>query len=175
MSYNPPPTLPNLPTLLFQEWIHVTIPGASFEANYPLPPECADYFTDYAYPPNIQFFAKAALESAARYLNSSDSEEFKAIRPAKKDFPTLPKQIREWTRLMEAWQINRAEKKSRLIKYQGSDKCSIGYFWNKHDDWPDWPTVWPDRFIQGTSDGDKWLRWSKERRVKLTLVRSSES
>ncbi|MDR2611590.1 MAG: hypothetical protein LBG06_01660 [Deltaproteobacteria bacterium] len=162
----------DIPKVFFSEWIQVYIPNTSVEATYPLPPEQLNCFIDFVYPPNLVFFAKSVLETTARLLNNSILPEVAQYRPDKKRFPTLEKQIREWTKPMEVIHVNRVEKKSRILKYSNTEKCSMSFLWVKHPEWPDWPTTWPDRLIKGTEDGEKWQRWANDRRnVKLRLIK----
>ncbi|MDR1312478.1 MAG: hypothetical protein LBQ12_02000 [Deltaproteobacteria bacterium] len=163
----------DIPKLFFSEWLQVYIPDTNIEATYPLPQEQINCFIDFVYPPNLLFFAKACLETTARLLNSSIIPEVAQLRPDKKKYPTLEKQIRKWVKLMELIHVNRAEKKLRVLKYAQSNKCSMSFLWVKHPHWPDWPTSWPDRLIKGTADGEKWQRWANNRRnLNIKLIKS---
>ncbi|MDR1036562.1 MAG: hypothetical protein LBT40_08315 [Deltaproteobacteria bacterium] len=163
----------HIPKAFFSEWIHVFIPTTSVEATYPLPPELANAFNDYRNPPSIISFAKSVLETTARLLNSSATPpELAPYRPNRQRFHTLSKQLQEWMRPMQATHVNRADKKSRILKYSMADKCAMSLVWVGHPEWPDWPTSWPDRLIMSTPDGMKWRRWASDRRnVNLTLVK----
>jgi hypothetical protein len=162
----------DIPKVFFKEWIQVYIPNTSVEATYPLPPELQQGFIDFVYPQHLLFFAKAALETTARLINDSMLTELAPYKPDKAKFPTLDKQIREWIKPMEVIHVNRAEKKTRILKYSNAEKRSISYLWVKHPEWPDWPATWPDRLIKGTPDGEKWQRWANDRRnVKLRLLK----
>jgi hypothetical protein len=163
----------DIPKTFFTEWIYVFIPNTPVEATYPLPPELINSFVDYRNPPTIIFYAKSVLETTARLLNGSAiPPELAPFRPDKKKFPTLSSQLREWTRPMQVIHVNRSEKKSRILKYSMSDKCSMSLVWVSHPEWPDWPTSWPDRLIMGTADGEKWQRWASDRRnVSFRLIK----
>ncbi|MDR2461559.1 MAG: hypothetical protein LBE38_12415 [Deltaproteobacteria bacterium] len=162
----------DIPKEIFSEWIRVSIPGTSVEATYPLPPECLEYFIDFIFPPNIIFFAKSVMETTARLLNNCDLMELAPFRPNKKKFPTLEKQIREWSKPMEVVHVSRLDKKTRILKHAGADRCSMSFVWERHPEWPDWPTTWPERLVKGSVEEEKWQRWANDRRnVRLTLIK----
>ncbi|MDR2353600.1 MAG: hypothetical protein LBF22_10700 [Deltaproteobacteria bacterium] len=162
----------DLPKLFFTEWLQVSIPGTTAEATYPLPPEYLDDFYDCVTPQPILFFAKSVLETTARVFELIATPEIDSIRPDEKKFPTLAKQVREWTRLMQVIQIKRVDKKSRLLKHAGAQKCTLSCVWHTHPDWPEWPKVWPERLIKGSKESQQWNRWAQHRKnLDLSLIK----
>jgi hypothetical protein len=162
-----------LPQSIFSEWIRISIPGTSVIATFNLPPEMTEDFIDFIYPPTILYFAKSAMESMARLLNTCENRELEPLRPNKREHNTLEKQVKEWSKCMEVVHVDRVNKRSRILKYKGADKCAMNFVWTDHSEWPDWPKNWPERFISGTMAQKGLAAWNINRPV-LRLKKSNE-
>jgi hypothetical protein len=160
---------PYISSVIYTEWIRVSVPGTSVVTTYPLPPELTAEFIDFIYPPTIVFFAKCAMETTARLFNTCENKELDPFRPNKKEHNTLEKQVREWVKIMEVAHVDRVNKKARILKYKGADKCAMNFVWIDHSEWPDWPKYWPELFISGTSQQKRMSGWiSNQPVLRLT-------
>jgi hypothetical protein len=161
-----------IPVQFFSKWLRVYIPDTSIEATWPIPPEFEAYFDDCLHPPSILFFARAVLDSTAKLFNKSGPPEWSNSFPDKVKIPSSAKRIKEWKRLLEVLEADRAGKKSRILKHSGEERCSLELKWDEHPDWPDWPSSWPEPLSRDAIDEKQWMERAKSRAVShLTIVR----
>lgn len=152
-----------IPEQFFREWLKVYIPGTAAGATFPIPPELVEYFEDCLYPPSILIYAKAVLETTARLFNKSGAPDYSSVFPDRAKFPMAERRLKEWKILMEIVEVDRVNKRSRVLKHAGDAKCSLSLFWEEHPEWPDWQTSLPERPPRDPEEEEKWRIWAKNR------------
>jgi hypothetical protein len=167
----------HLPKQIFSEWITVLVPDTNLIATYPIPAELTKEFIDYVSPPTILFFCKSVMETTARLFCSSDNKEIIKHGPDKKIYKTLTQQVKIWIRKMMVIHVNRKEKKSRVLKFPESSRCSMSHAYINHPDWADWPTEWPNNFVKNQEEQKRFNDWLKVKGTSqyLRLVKPDEN
>ncbi|MDR2352343.1 MAG: hypothetical protein LBF22_04125 [Deltaproteobacteria bacterium] len=159
-----------IPEQIVSKWLKIHIPGTSVEGSYTIPSEFKEYFQDCLYPPSILFYAKAILDTTARLFNKSGAPEYNTAFPDKVKYPSLKKRIQEWKKLMEIVEIDRINKRSRVLKPVGTTRCSLALRWDEHPSWPDWNAQ--AQTITYPVDLERWRLWAETRsHTMLTLVK----
>ncbi|MDR2339046.1 MAG: hypothetical protein LBF40_02775 [Deltaproteobacteria bacterium] len=162
-----------IPDQNFSEWLKLYIPGTEVEATFPIPPEFREYFEDCLYPPSILFYARAVMDTTARLFNKSGAPDYSKIFPDKVAYPNSARRLREWVRLMEVVEVDRPNKRSRILKRAGELRCCGNLFWEQHSEWPDWTLQKPEDKAMDPMEAERWRRWAETRsHTALTLVKS---